>query len=481
MPHRTLIRGAQVVLPDETARTDVLVEDGRIAAVDAPAGARADETVNADGLHLLPGVVDDQVHFRDPGLTHKEDLRTGSRACAAGGVTSFLEMPNTAPQTVTVEALAAKLELARRKCVVNYGFYVGATTGNLAELRKASRTPGVATPGIKVFMGSSTGDMLVDDQERLEEIFALTSLPIAAHCEDETTVRANQARLEAAGPLTASDHSRIRDRRAAVVATRRAIDLARRHNHRLHVLHVSTADEVVLLAATPGAGETASRLRPTDGRPQPTNRLITAEACPHHLFLDISDYERLDTLAQMNPSLKEASDRAALWRGLKDGALQVVATDHAPHTLEEKRAPYPRSPSGVPAVELVLPLMLDSVNRGQCTLNDLAAWMCDGPARVWDIVGKGRIEEGCDADLVLVDMAMTREVRDEDQVTKCGWSPWHGTRLEGWPVRTWACGRTVFANGRVADEAVGREIAFDHERGGYWATGGRRGVAGGGR
>ena len=481
MPHRTLIRGAQVILPDETARTDVLVEDGRIAAVDAPAGARTDETVNADGLHLLPGVVDDQVHFRDPGLTHKEDLRTGSRACAAGGVTSFLEMPNTAPQTVTVEALAAKLELARRKCVVNYGFYVGATTGNLAELRKASHAPGVATPGIKVFMGSSTGDMLVDDQERLEEIFALTSLPIAAHCEDETTVRANRARLEAAGPLTASDHSRIRDRRAAVVATRRAIDLARRHNHRLHVLHVSTADEVALLGGNPGAGETASRPQPTDGRPQPANRLITAEACPHHLFLDISDYERLGTLAQMNPSLKEASDRAALWRGLKDGALQVVATDHAPHTLEEKRAPYPRSPSGVPAVELVLPLMLDAVNHGQCTLNDLAAWMCDGPARVWDIVGKGRIEEGCDADLVLVDMAMTREVRNEDQVTKCGWSPWHGTRLAGWPVRTWACGRTVFANGRVADEAVGREIIFDHERGGYWATGGRRGVAGGGR
>lgn len=463
-----------MVMPDETARTDVLVEDGRIAAVDAPAGTRADETVNADGLHLLPGVVDDQVHFRDPGLTHKEDLRTGSRACAAGGVTSFLEMPNTAPQTVTVEALAAKLELARRKCVVNYGFYIGATTGNLADLRKASRAPGVATPGIKVFMGSSTGDMLVDDQERLEEIFALTSLPIAAHCEDETTVRANRARLEAAGPLTASDHSRIRDRRAAVVATRRAIDLARRHNHRLHVLHVSTADEVALLDASPGADGTASR-------PQPTDRLITAEACPHHLFLDVSDYERLGTLAQMNPSLKEASDRAALWRGLKDGALQVVATDHAPHTLEEKRAPYPSSPSGVPAVELVLPLMLDAVNRGQCTLNDLAAWMCDGPARVWDIVGKGRIEEGCDADLALVDMAMTREVRNEEQVTKCGWSPWHGMRLAGWPVRTWVGGRTVFAGGRVADEAVGREIVFDHQRGGYWATGGRRGVAGGGR
>ena len=478
MQHRTLIRGAQAVLPDETARTDVLIEDGRIAAVDAPRGVRADETVNADGLHLLPGVVDDQVHFRDPGMTHKEDLRTGSRACAAGGVTSFLEMPNTAPQTVTLEALVAKLELAGRKCVVNYGFYVGATTGNLSELRKAGRAPGPATPGIKVFMGSSTGDMLVDDQERLEEIFALTRLPIAAHCEDETTVRANRARMEAAGALTVSDHSRIRDRRAAVVATRRAIDLARHHRRRLHVLHVSTADEVALL----GRGTDADGPRSdAAARPPPADRLITAEACPHHLFLDVSDYEQLGALVQMNPSLKEASDRAALWRGLQDGALQVVATDHAPHTLEEKSVPYPESPSGVPAVELVLPLMLDAVNRGRCTLNDLAAWMCDAPARVWDMVGKGRIEEGCDADLALVDMSATREVRNEDQVTKCGWSPWHGTRLVGWPVRTWVCGRTVFANGRTADEPLGREIVFDHERGGYWATGGPGGAAGGGR
>ena len=459
MPRRTLIRGAQVVLPRETTRTNVLVEAGRIATVDAPASVRADETVDADGLHLLPGLVDDQVHFRDPGLTHKEDLRSGSRACAAGGVTSFLEMPNTVPQTVTVDALAAKLEIARRKCVVNYGFYMGATTGNVAELRNASRTAGVATPGIKVFMGSSTGDMLVDDQERLEEIFALTSLPITAHCEDESTVRANQARLEAAGPMTVRDHSRIRDRRAAVTATRRAVDLARRHKHRFHVLHVSTADEVALLGSCVQAG---------DG-------LVTAEACPHHLFLDVSDYGRLGALAQMNPSLKEASDREALWRGLKDGALQIVATDHAPHTLEEKRAPYPASPSGVPAVELMLPLMLDAVHRGTCTLNDLAAWMSDGPARIWDMVGKGRIEDRYDADLVLVDTSMEREVRNEDQITKCGWSPWHGTRLTGWPVRTWVGGRTVFAGDWVAREPVGRQIVFDHARGGYWATGGPSG------
>lgn len=474
MSRRTLIRGAQVVLPGETARTNVLIADGRIADVNAPAGARADETVDADGLHLLPGVVDDQVHFRDPGLTHKEDLRTGSQACAAGGVTSFLEMPNTVPQTVTVDALSAKLEIARRKCVVNYGFYIGATTGNLAELRKAGRAPGPATPGIKVFIGSSTGDMLVDDQERLEEIFALTSVPITAHCEDESTVRANQARLEAGGPLTVRDHSRIRDRRAAVVATRRAVDLALRHKHRFHVLHVSTADEAALLGELARANNSG----------QPGAGLVTAEVCPHHLFLDVSDYERLGALAQMNPSLKKASDRAALWRGLKGGAIQIVATDHAPHTLAEKQAPYPVSPSGVPAVELALPLMLDAAHRGKCTLQELAAWMCDGPARIWDMVGKGRIEEGCDADMVLVDTCLEREVRNEDQITKCGWSPWHGARLTGWPVRTWVCGRTVFAGdrasgeamGRVTDEPLGREIAFDHARGGYWATGGGPGA-----
>ena len=435
-------------MPRETARTSVLIEDGVIAGVDAARHTRADEVVDAGGLHLLPGVIDDQVHFRDPGLTHKEDLRTGSRACAAGGVTSFLEMPNTVPQTVTVEALTEKLALGSERCIVNYGFYIGATTENLDELVRAGRTPGVPTPGIKIFIGSSTGNMLVDDQACLEAIFAETTLPITAHCEDEATVRANAAALTP--PLSIEDHSRIRDHRAAVTATLRAIDLAVRHNHRFHVLHVSTAQEVEILA------------RHSD--------LITAEACPHHLFLDTSDYARLGSLAQMNPSLKTADDRAALWRGLAEGAIQILATDHAPHTLEEKRAPYPASPSGVPAVELVLPLMLNEVNRGRCTLEDLAAWMSDGPARVWDIVGKGRIEPGYDADLVLVDMAMEREVRNEDQRCKSGWTPWHGTRLQGWPVRTWVGGRTVFADGRVATEPLGRELVFDHERGGYWAT-----------
>ena len=447
MAHRTLIRGATVVLPEGEARTSVLLEGGTIAGVGVARGARADEVVDATGLHLLPGVIDDQVHFRDPGLTHKEDLRTGSRACAAGGVTSFLEMPNTVPQTTTVEALEAKLALARRRSVVNYGFYIGATTGNLDDLIRAGCPPWASrTPGIKIFIGSSTGEMLVDDQEALEAIFAETTLPIAAHCEDETTVRANRVRLLARmdGKLAVQDHSRIRDRAAALTSTRRAVDLAIRHRHRFHLLHLSTADEVELLASLP----------------DPDRALVTAEACPHHLFLDESDYERLGTLAQMNPSLKTAADRRALWRGLARGAIDILATDHAPHTLAEKGTPYPESPSGVPAVEVFLPLMLNEVGQGRFTLVDLARWMCEGPARIWGIARKGRIEEGYDADLVLVDMSLAREVRNEEQLTKCGWSPWHGTVLRGWPVRTWVGGETVFGAGVVTDEPHGREIVF---------------------
>ena len=449
MAHRTLIRNAQVVLPGETGRSSVLLENGRIAALDAPATVRADEAVDATGLHLLPGVVDAHVHFRDPGPTHKEDLATGSRACAAGGVTSFLEMPNTMPQTTTMEALEAKLALASRKSVVNYGFYIGATRDNLAELGRAGASENaVRTPGVKVFLGSSTGKMLLDDPERLERVFAQqTTLPIAVHSEDEATVQANMARLRELGrPLTARDHSRVRDAEAALRATKRAVALARRHARRLHVLHVSTAAEATFLE---------------DAGP-----LVTAEACPHHLFLDDSDYDRLGTLAQMNPALKTRADRAALWRALRSGTLSMVATDHAPHTLAEKAAPYPASPSGVPAVEVALSLMLDQAARERCTLQDVVRWMCEGPARTWRIAGKGRIEEGMDADLVLVDLTLEREVRNEEQFTKCGWSPWHGVRLTGWPVRTWVRGRTVFARGpgdlrgRVDPEPVGREIAF---------------------
>ncbi|WP_425617136.1 dihydroorotase [Anatilimnocola sp. NA78] len=448
---KTLIRHAQVVLPTETIATSVLVENGQIAAIDAAIHTTADVTVDARGLHLIPGVIDDQVHFREPGLTHKEDLATATRACAKGGVTTFLEMPNTNPTTTSVAALHDKLALAASKCLVNYGFYIGATTTNVAELSQAKRTP-----GIKIFIGSSTGNMLVDEQAALESIFAETSLPICAHCEDETTVRENSARF--AGTHDVADHSKIRDHRAAVIATKRAIELAHRHNHRFHVLHVSTADEVPLLVDHRG--------------------LITAEVCPHHLFFNIDDYARLGTLVQMNPSLKTAADNRGLWQALQDGLIQVIATDHAPHTLEEKKLPYSPghggSPSGLPAVENSLALLLNQVHQGRCTLQQVVHWMCDAPARVWDIVNKGRIEVGYDADLVLVDLNKTATIRNEEQETKNRWSPWHGDSLTGWPVRTWVMGQEVFradtSGNQINANIRGQEATYDHARGGYWKT-----------
>jgi dihydroorotase len=454
---KTLIVNADVVLPAGIVRTHVLLDGAQIAAIDAAAHTRADETIDAAGLHLIPGVIDDQVHFREPGLTHKEDLHAASRSCAAGGVTTFLEMPNTVPAATTQALVEDKRRLAAEKSLVNYGFYIGATPHNIDDLRTA-----VNTPGIKIFIGSSTGDLLVDGQDALERIFAETTLPLTAHCEDETTVRANAARLlpgRTDGGVDVALHSQIRDHVAAAIATRRAIDLATRHRHRFHVLHVSTGDEADILGEYyAGAGD------------DPARRLITAEACPHHLLLNTGDYARLGTLAQMNPSLKTADDNRRLWDALRDGRIQVVATDHAPHTLAEKAQPYPRSPSGMPNVENSLALMLNEVHRGRCTLEQVVHWMCDAPARVWDIVGKGRIAPGYDADVVLVDLCRQRTVRNQEQLAKCGWSAWDGVELTGWPVRTWVRGREAFRDGRLDESVRGAAAVFDHARGGYWAT-----------
>ncbi len=443
LPMKTLIKNAQVVLPSGIESVAVLVENDLISTIDPAVQTRADEVVDATGLHLMPGVIDDQVHFREPGLTHKEDISTASRACAKGGVTTFLEMPNTAPATTTRERLAEKQALAAEKSLVNYGFYIGATPDNIRELREASDTP-----GIKIFIGSSTGDLLVDSQDVLERIFAETTLPITAHCEDETTVRANMAMF--AERTDVADHSKIRDVAAAVTATRRALDLARRHRHRFHVLHVSTGAELELLADHDG--------------------LVTAEVCPHHLLLNSGDYSRLGTLLQTNPSVKTEQDNAQLWQALKSDTIQVIATDHAPHTLQEKQQPYPDSPSGMPCVENSLALFLNQVYLGNCTLEQVVHWMCDAPARVWDIVGKGRIAEGYDADLVLVDLNLAREVRNDEQLTKSGWSAWHGETLTGWPVRTWVLGCDVYRADNIDEKCRGRAAQFDHARGGYWAT-----------
>ena len=321
---KTRIKNATVVLPEGRCQTTVLIEGTRIADIDPAGQIATDVTIDATGLYLLPGVIDDQVHFREPGLTDKEDLQHASRACAKGGVTTFFEMPNTRPPTVTGQLLEEKLALASTRSLVNYGFYIGATRDNVQQLQSARRTP-----GIKVFIGSSTGDLLVDDQDTLERIFADTTLPICAHCEDEATVRRNAEKFAGTGHV--ADHSRIRDEQAAVIATRRATDLAIRHRHRFHVLHVSTGAEADLLADS--------------------HHLLTGEVCPHHLFFHVGDYPRLGSLIQVNPSVKTEADNRRLWQALLENRLQVVATDHAPHTLEEKRRPYPQSPAGLPTVE----------------------------------------------------------------------------------------------------------------------------------
>lgn len=435
-----LIRNATVVLPHESVSLSVLVDQGKIVDLDAAPQWTADTVVDGTGKFLIPGVVDDQVHFREPGLTAKEDLPHATRACAKGGVTSFLEMPNTIPNAVNQARLNEKLDLASRRSLVNYGFYIGATPHNLEDLKSARRTP-----GIKIFIGSSTGDLLVDDQDCLERIFAETTLPICAHCEDETTVRANAERL--AGQTDVATHSQVRDHAAALIATRRAIDLATRHQHPFHVLHVSTAAEIDVIRKAPS--------------------FVTAEVCPHHLFFNVDDYGRLGSLIKMNPSIKDPEDNVALWAALREGVIEVVATDHAPHTLEEKARPYPECPSGLPAVENSLALMLNQVHLGHCTLEDVVRWMCEAPARIWRLKGKGRIEVGADADLVLVDLELKQTIRNESQQTKSRWSPWDGETLTGWPIQTWVGGHAVsqYRDGayHFDDRRMGREIEFHHE------------------
>ncbi|EAQ80872.1 dihydroorotase [Blastopirellula marina] len=439
---KTLIKNATVMLPDGPSKTSVLLDGATIVEIDPAETVEADETVYAYGMHLLPGVIDAHVHMRDPGGTDKEDLRTGSMAAAKGGVTTILDMPNTSPATVSQKLLEEKLTLASVKSIVNYGFFMGATIDNIGELKKAKRTP-----GIKIYMGSTTGDLFLKDPAMLEAIFAETKLPIAVHAEDENIITKN---FEEFG-LTRNvvDHSRIRTPEAEASAVRKAVALAKEYKHRLHLCHMSSA---LALAEFEDHAD-----------------LITAEVTPHHLLLNESDYMNLGTLAQMNPALKSAADNAALLQALLDDQIQIVATDHAPHRYEDKCQRYPDSPSGVPGVETSLPLMLDLVAKEKCTLEDVVHWMCEGPALVWDIMEKGRIEVGYDADLVLVDMNKTMAIRGPHMQTKCRWTPFEGREVTGWPVRTWVCGKEVYREGEFDVSRPGIEVMFEHSRGGYWA------------
>ncbi|NMG08397.1 dihydroorotase [Brasilonema sp. UFV-L1] len=433
-----LIRRARIVLPNgELLVGDVLMSDRTIVEVAPEISATPSTTeIDADGLTLLPGVIDPQVHFREPGLEHKEDLFTASCACAKGGVTSFLEMPNTRPLTTTQQALDDKLQRASQKCLVNYGFFIGATADNLPDLLLAK-----PTCGIKIFMGSMHGQLLVDQDAALEAIFSKGERLIAVHAEDQA--RINERRKEFAGIHDVAVHSQIQDNQAALLATQQALGLSKKYQRRLHILHMSTAEEADLLR-------------------QDKPSWVTAEVTPQHLLLNTSAYEKIGTLAQMNPPLRSPHDNEVLWQALRDGVIDFIATDHAPHTLEEKAQEYPNSPSGMPGVETSLPLMLTAAMQGQCTVAQVTEWMSRAVAKAYGIPNKGAIAPGYDADLVLVDLNTYRPVLREELLTKCGWSPFEGWNLTGWPVLTIVGGQVVYEKGKVLKEVRGQALTFSH-------------------
>jgi dihydroorotase len=433
-----LIRHARILLPDgEFLLGDLLIYDRSIVRVAPEIAESADREINAIGLTLLPGVIDPQVHFREPGLEHKEDLFTASCACAKGGVTSFLEMPNTRPLTTTQAALDDKLRRAAEKCLVNYGFFIGATAENLPDLLNAN-----PTPGIKVFMGSMHGQLLMDDEANLEAVFAKGDRLIAVHAEDQS--RINQRRQEFSGITDPAIHSQIQDNQAALLATKLALKLSKKYQRRLHILHLST-------------GEEAEFLR------QEKPSWVTAEVTPQHLLLNTSAYETIGTLAQMNPPLRSPRDNEILWQALLDGVIDFIATDHAPHTLAEKAQGYPNTPSGMPGVETSLPLMLTQAVEGRCSVAQVANWMSAAVAKAYQIPKKGQIAPGFDADLVLVDLENYRPVVREEMVTKCGWSPFEGWDLTGWPVVTIVGGKVVFEKGKLDTNVRGEALIFNDE------------------
>lgn len=438
VPTNLLIRHAQILLPTgEFLIGDLHARGQKIVRV-APEIDRLtelDREIDASGLTLLPGVVDPQVHFREPGLEYKEDLFTASCACAKGGVTSFLEMPNTRPLTITQEALDDKLARASQKCLVNYGFFIGATADCLPDLLQAQ-----PTPGIKIFMGSMKGQLLVDLQEVLEQIFRSGDRLIAVHAEDQA--RINARRQLFAGQTDPAVHSQIQDNEAALLATKLALKLSQKYQRRLHILHMSTAEEAELLR----------HRKPS---------WVTAEVTPQHLLLNTSAYEQIGTLAQMNPPLRSPHDNQVLWQALLDGVIDLIATDHAPHTLEEKARGYPNSPSGMPGVETSLPLMLTQAVQGRCTVAQVSHWMSAAPANAYKIANKGAIAPGSDADLVLVDLDNYRPVRREELLTKCGWSPFEGWNLTGWPVVTIVGGQVVWDRGQLNTEVRGQALTFE--------------------
>ena len=431
-----IVRGGTVVNHDGSTERDIGIRGGRIAAIGALAQASAAETIDAKGLHVLPGVIDTQVHFREPGLEHKEDLETGSRAAVMGGVTAVFEMPNTKPLTTSAETLADKVRRARNRMFCDFAFYVGGTRENIADIPMLEKLESAA--GIKVFMGSSTGDLLVDDEASLSGIINKISRRAAFHAEDEARLK---ERMPLRRPGDPSSHPVWRDEQAALVATQRLVRLAEQHGRRVHVLHVSTAEEMAFLADH--------------------KDWASVEVTPHHLTLVAPEcYERLGTYAQMNPPVRDDRHRQAIWAAVANGVVDVLGSDHAPHTREEKDHVYPDSHSGMTGAQTLVPIMLDHVNAGRLTLERFVDLTSHGPNRLFGIRGKGRIAVGYDADLTIVDLQRRQTITDAWVLSRCGWTPYAGVSVQGWPVGTIVRGRRVMWDGEIAGPAHGQPVRF---------------------
>jgi dihydroorotase len=431
-----IIKGATVVNHDGEGVRDIGVRGGRIAALGTLGGASAGEVIEAAGLHVLPGVIDTQVHFREPGLTHKEDLETGSRGAVAGGVTAVFEMPNTVPLTTSAETLAAKVAAARNRMFCDFAFWVGGTRENIEEIPDLERLE--ASAGIKVFMGSSTGNLLVDDEPSLSRIIARISRRAAFHSEDEARLK---ARMDLRKPGDPSSHPVWRDPEAALISTQRLVRLAETHRKRVHVLHISTAEEMDFL----------SRHRDW----------ASVEVTPHHLTLVAPDcYERLGTYAQMNPPVRDRNHQDRIWAGLLDGTVDVLGSDHAPHTRVEKDHAYPASHSGMTGVQTLVPIMLDHVNAGRLTLQRFVDLTSHGPNRLFGLRGKGRIAMGYDADFTVVDMRRKHTIRNAEVQSRAGWTPYDSVEVTGWPVGTIIRGARVMWQGEIIGPAHGQPVRF---------------------
>lgn len=439
-----LIKAASLVNEGRIITADVLIKDGFIEKIAPSIGQSADIEINAEGLHLFPGMIDDQVHFREPGLTHKADIFSESMAAVAGGITSFMEMPNTVPNTLTQELLADKYKIASDVSLANYSFFMGASNDNLEEVLK---TDPANVCGIKVFMGSSTGNMLVDNEKVLENIFKDAPMLVATHCEDELTIRQNMAifKEKYGENITIDMHPLIRSAEACYISSSMAVELAKKHKTRLHILHISTAREVALF----------------DNTVPLKDKLITAEACIHHLWFDDRDYATKGNWIKWNPAVKTAADKDAILKGVLDGHIDIIATDHAPHTIEEKELPYLQAPSGGPLVQHALSALLEMYHQKKITLEQIAEKTAHNVADCFNIDKRGYIREGYWADLVLVNLNDPVKVTRANLWYKCGWSPFEGQVFQSEITHTFVSGNLAYQKGRFMTSEIGKRLAFN--------------------